>query len=119
MGAEEELLTYCAAGCLVVAALAVDLEGNIVGGVALDLDGAGGQVVEVLAEQLEKKGGQRWATGVEKGSEGGLDKKCRSGRALIQVSPELVIVLTSLAALEISWKAGTDIVTDCEVVGWG
>lgn len=33
-------------------ALASDLEGDIVGGVALDLDGAGGDVVEVLVEQL-------------------------------------------------------------------
>lgn len=38
-----------------MAALASHLEGNIVGGVALDLDGAGRQVVEVLVEQLEGK----------------------------------------------------------------
>jgi hypothetical protein len=38
-----------------VAALASDLEGNIVGGVALDLDGSGSEVVEVLVEQLEEK----------------------------------------------------------------
>jgi hypothetical protein len=38
-----------------VAALAGDLEGNIVWGVALDLDGAGGQVVEILVQQLESR----------------------------------------------------------------
>jgi hypothetical protein len=38
-----------------VAALSVDLESNIVGGVALDLDGAGREVVEVLVQQLSKK----------------------------------------------------------------
>lgn len=36
-----------------MAALASDLEGNIVGGVALNLDGGGREVVEVLVEQLE------------------------------------------------------------------
>jgi hypothetical protein len=46
-------MTYRAAGGLIVAALAGDLEGNIVGGVALDLDGAGGEVVEVLVEELK------------------------------------------------------------------
>ena len=45
--------TYRAAGGIVVAALASDLEGDIVGGVALDLEGAGRQVVEVLVEELE------------------------------------------------------------------
>lgn len=45
--------SYRARGGLVVAALASHLEGNIVGGVALDLDGTGGQVVEVLVEQLK------------------------------------------------------------------
>lgn len=35
-------------------ALAGHLEGNIVGGVALDLKSCGGQVVEVLVEQLRK-----------------------------------------------------------------
>lgn len=46
-------MTYRAGGDLVVAALAGDLEGDIVGGVVLDLDGAGGEVVEVLVEELE------------------------------------------------------------------
>lgn len=46
--------SYRARGGLVVAALASHLEGNIVGGVALDLDGTSGQVVEVLVEQLEE-----------------------------------------------------------------
>jgi hypothetical protein len=36
-----------------MAALAGDLEGNIVGGVALDLEGTSGQVVEVLVEKLD------------------------------------------------------------------
>lgn len=44
--------TYSAASDLVVGALAGHLESNIVGGVALDLEGAGGQVVEVLVEEL-------------------------------------------------------------------
>ena len=48
-------MTYRSASSLLVAALAGDLEGNIVGGVALDLDGAGGQVVEVLVQQLNRK----------------------------------------------------------------
>jgi hypothetical protein len=38
-----------------MAALAGDLESNIVGGVALDLDGAGREVVKVLVQQLRKK----------------------------------------------------------------
>lgn len=45
--------TYSTAGGLLVAALAGDLEGNVVGGVALDLDGTSRQVVEVLVEQLK------------------------------------------------------------------
>jgi hypothetical protein len=45
--------TYSAAGDLVVAALASDLESNIVRGVALDLDCARRKVVEVLVEKLE------------------------------------------------------------------
>lgn len=44
--------TYSTASGLVVAALAGDFEGNIVGGVALDLNGAGREVVEVLVQQL-------------------------------------------------------------------
>jgi hypothetical protein len=47
--------TYRAAGHLVVAALASDLEGNIVRGVALDLEGAGREVVEVLVEELDRR----------------------------------------------------------------
>lgn len=45
-------MTYSASGSTLMAVLAGDLEGDIVGGVALDLEGAGGQVVEVLVEQL-------------------------------------------------------------------
>jgi len=44
--------TYGAASGLLVAALASDLEGNIVGGVALELNGTSRKVVEVLVEQL-------------------------------------------------------------------
>ena len=51
--------TYSSAGGLLVAALSGHLESNIVGGVALDLDGTGGKVVEVLVEQLN--GAQRRA----------------------------------------------------------
>jgi hypothetical protein len=46
--------THSSAGGLLMAALAGHLEGHIVGGVALDLDGTGGQVVEVLVEELNK-----------------------------------------------------------------
>ena len=35
-----------------MAGLASNLEGDIVGGVGLDLDGAGREVVEVLVEEL-------------------------------------------------------------------
>jgi hypothetical protein len=44
--------TYRAGGGLVVAALAGHLEGDIVGGVALDLKGASREMVEVLVEEL-------------------------------------------------------------------
>lgn len=47
-----DIWTYSTAGGLVVAALASDLEGYIVGSVALDLDGTGREVVEVLVQQL-------------------------------------------------------------------
>ena len=47
--------TYRSAGDLVVAALAGHLECNIVGGVALDLEGSGRQVVEILVEELERQ----------------------------------------------------------------
>lgn len=46
--------TYRSAGDLVMAALAGHLEGNIVRGVALDLEGAGRQVVEILVQELER-----------------------------------------------------------------
>jgi hypothetical protein len=39
-----------------VAALASDLEGDIVGGVALDLEGARREMVEVLVEELDAQG---------------------------------------------------------------
>lgn len=44
--------TYSTASSLLVAALAGDLESDIVGRVALDLNGAGREVVEVLVQQL-------------------------------------------------------------------
>jgi len=44
--------TYRAAGSLVMAALAGHLEGDIVGGVALDLEGTSREMVEVLVEEL-------------------------------------------------------------------
>lgn len=50
-----EIQSYRSGGVLLVAALASDLEGDVVGGVALDLDGTGRDVVEVLVEQLEGK----------------------------------------------------------------
>jgi hypothetical protein len=49
--------TYSSARGLLVARLAGNLEGNIVGGVALDLEGGSRQVVEVLVQKL-KKGSQ-------------------------------------------------------------
>lgn len=48
-------VTYGSAGGLVVAALASHLEGDIVRGVALDLEGAGRQVVEVLVKELDRE----------------------------------------------------------------
>jgi hypothetical protein len=48
-------ITYGTAGDLVVAALAGHLEGNIVGGVALDLNGTSIQVIEVLVQELEER----------------------------------------------------------------
>jgi hypothetical protein len=46
-------VTYSTAGGLIVAVLASDLEGNIVGGVALELDGGSRHVVEILVQELE------------------------------------------------------------------
>ncbi len=54
--------TYSTASGLVVAALASDLEGDIVGRVALDLDGAGREVVEVLVQQLRRGNVSRGAS---------------------------------------------------------
>ena len=45
--------TYRAAGALLVARLARDLEVNIVGGLVLELDGGGREVVKVLVQQLQ------------------------------------------------------------------
>jgi hypothetical protein len=47
--------TYRAGGSLVVAALAGHLEGNIVGGVALDLKGTSREVVKVLVKELQSQ----------------------------------------------------------------
>ena len=53
-------MTYGAGSVLLVAVLAVDLEGNIVGSVALDLEGTGRQVVEVAVEQLDGENNVSW-----------------------------------------------------------
>jgi hypothetical protein len=45
--------TYRAGGGLLLGALAIDLEGNTVGGGALDLKGSSRNVVEVLVQQLK------------------------------------------------------------------
>jgi hypothetical protein len=47
--------TYNSTGSLLVAALSGHLESNIVGSVALDFNGTGGDVVEVLVQQLYGK----------------------------------------------------------------
>lgn len=44
--------TYSSVGALLVGGLAGDLEGNVVGGVALELEGGGREVVEVLVQEL-------------------------------------------------------------------
>lgn len=44
--------TYSSRGGLLVAGLASHLEGNAIGGGVLELKGGGGQVVEVLVEEL-------------------------------------------------------------------
>lgn len=82
-------------------ALARHLEGDIVRGVALDLDGASRGVVEVLVEELEghsqsSPSGHGTANWMREAAE-----KCRS--------PEVNIgsQRTSFAALAISEKAGT------------
>ena len=50
---------YSARGGLVVSRLAGHLEGDIVGGVALELKGRRGPVVEVLVDELEIKNVER------------------------------------------------------------
>jgi hypothetical protein len=47
--------TYSTGGDLVVAGLASDLEGNAIGGSVLELEGGGGQVVEILVEELNRQ----------------------------------------------------------------
>ena len=93
-----------------MAALASDLEGDIVGGVALDLEGAGRQVVEILVEELEGHCQsmmlRRWG-----GSSSGKWRLSAHTRTPMQ-GPRAAgrhFARTSFAALEISWKAGTDI----------
>lgn len=44
--------TYSSRGGLLVAGLASHLEGNAIGSSVLELKGGGGQVVEVLVEEL-------------------------------------------------------------------
>lgn len=48
-----KIITYRSRGVVIVGALARDLEGNIVGCVALNLEGTGRQVVEILVQELE------------------------------------------------------------------
>jgi hypothetical protein len=100
--------TYRAAGGIVVGALASDLEGNIVGGVALDLDGAGREVVEVLVQELEAQRQSSSHLGARAFVvRGELSRNAASPRTSFPT--ELGIARTSLAALAISEKAGTDI----------
>jgi hypothetical protein len=84
-----------------MAALAGDLEGDIVGGVALDLEGAGREVVEVLVEKLAAHS-QRCDV---RALVWGLSRNAAPPRASFS---ELGIARTSFAALAISEKAGTD-----------
>ena len=105
--------TYSTAGGLFVAALASDLESNIVGSVALDLDGASREMVEVLVQQL--------STGMI--SRAAFTNGCCEGNSAIgkQIAQCLGVGgvrlsgrdrRTSLADLEISAKAGTDMMGD-------
>lgn len=98
--------TYRAAGDVVVAALARDLEGDIVGRVALDLESAGREVVEILVEELgsalSAKGGRRLNRELPRNAA----PPARNGASM-----ELGIARTSFADLAISEKAGTDILT--------
>lgn len=105
--------SYRARGGLVVAALASHLEGNIVGGVALDLDGTGREVVEVLVEQLEE----------ERSVSRTLSRELAltPAQRLVEVSGRAkagegggAAELTSLADLEMSEKAGIDILVGGE-----
>ena len=91
-----------------MAALASDLEGDIVGGVALHLEGAGREVVEVLVEELEAHSQSSVFCAIV----GQALEKCRfaashCARKFLGVAS---IAHTSFAALAISWKAGTDMV---------
>lgn len=54
----EKMDTYSARGVLIMAGLAVDLEGNAVGGSVLELDGGGRKVIEILVEELHGKNNQ-------------------------------------------------------------
>lgn len=44
--------TYSSRGGLLVAGLASHLEGNAIGGSVLELEGSGGEVIEILVEEL-------------------------------------------------------------------
>jgi hypothetical protein len=93
-----------------MAALAGDLEGDIVGGVALDLEGAGREVVEVLVEKLAEDS-QRC---VIRAFVGALSRNAAPATASFS---ELGVAHTSLAALAISEKAGTDMLAMCVEAG--
>ena len=84
--------TYGAGGILLLGALAVDLEGDTVGGGALDLKGSSRGVVEVLVQQLYYSESRQLSLILNKKTE--VRRYCRSE------------YLTSLDNLAMSEKAG-------------
>lgn len=104
-------ITYSAARGLLVAALAGHLEGNIVGGVALDLKGTSREVVEVLVDQLDipcvvSNCDNLRLEGVE-----GVGNAARAN-AEGPIPRRFLGALTSLADLAMSENAGIDMVAD-------
>lgn len=74
-----EEVTYSTAGDLVVCGLAGNLEGDIVGGVGLDLDGAGSEVVEVLVEELYCAQRSQWLATHYSACMGSRAQSCNHG----------------------------------------
>ncbi len=107
------VLTYSAASDLLVAAFARHLESNIVGSIALDLEGAGREVVEVLVKKLRRH--ESLAIGVRRRAERGATAG-NAARQELQSLAVAGVALTSFAALAMSEKAGTDMM---EVFGDG